>query len=96
MRGEIVMKRIIFALIAVAMAAPVAAFAADLGTVAGKTLPVVDLGSCGAQSDTVQETIAKLQKELNQGPAVYSKEQLNKINTELEEYELLQASLLQN
>jgi hypothetical protein len=90
-----VMKKIIIALVAVAVAAPVASFAADLGTVAGKT-PVVDLGSCGAQSNTVQETIAKLQKELNKGTAVYSKDQLNKVKTELEEYELLQASLLQN
>jgi hypothetical protein len=95
-RGEIVMKKSIFVLIAVALAAPVAAFAADRVNVAGKAQSAVEPISCGAQSDSIQERIAKLQKEQSKGNAVYSKEQLNNINSELEEYRLLQASLLNN
>lgn len=89
------MKKIIVALIAVAMAAPVAAFAADQSK-AVKARSAVESICCGAQSDTIQERIAKLQNEVTNGNAVYTKEELKHISSELEEYQSLQANLLKN
>jgi hypothetical protein len=81
-------KKILSITCALIVAAPLLAVAADAGNRTAKNPCVLSSDACGAteQSNSIQETIAKLQHELDKGSSVYSAAELRQLAAKLNEY----------
>jgi len=92
------MKYFLSAIIALALAAPLAASAADSKTDADKNARVLNSDSCNAseQSTTIQEKIARLAHELDKGQAVYTTAELQTLKEKLDDYQQFLVNMTSN
>lgn len=83
------MKKILLILIAVTLAAPFAAFAADSKAAAGKNPCLLDSKYCDSteKSDSLQEKITKFKGELQKGASVYTADELQLLSSKLDDYQ---------
>ncbi len=91
------MKKSILLLMTVVLAAPVMASAANGNAESGKNPCMLDSHNCAsAQSDSIQGKIAKLQNELNKGTAIYTVDELKKLDAKFNEYTSLLTMIMYN
>jgi len=80
------MKTVAMILTALALTAPLTAFAAGDKTATGKNTCLLYSENCPEQADTIFEKIAKLQNEIARGN-VYSPIEIARLENKLEEYQ---------
>ncbi|MCM0081230.1 hypothetical protein L4X63_06480 [Geomonas sp. Red32] len=91
------MKKIALLLFAALLSLPMAASAAEAGSVQGKNPCLLGSEKCPAgQAYTIQEIITGLQAELNKGGKVYTREELVTLQAKLDDYQHLLVSMTTN
>lgn len=82
------MNKIFLIIIAAALTTPIVASATDeVKTKTGKNLCVLNSENCtpSTNSDSIYETISKIQIELKKGTSVYTEDEINQLESKLNE-----------
>lgn len=91
------MRKVVLLLVILALSSPVVASAAGAASTTGKNVCLLNSENCpDAKPETIQETIAKLEKEVGKGSEVYSREELSILQTKLSEYQQMLDNLTMN
>ncbi|MBJ6725788.1 hypothetical protein [Geomesophilobacter sediminis] len=77
-------KAVVIAVFALALAAPLAAFAAEDS---GKDLCLLNSDNCPNRQMDILQIIAKLKSEIGKGTRIYTPDELNILNGKLASYE---------
>lgn len=90
------MKKIFLMLIAAILAAPLVVSAAEGRADTGKNMCALNSEQCdiASKSASIQEKVAILQKELNKGSSVYTADELNKLQSKLDNYQSFLVSMM--
>lgn len=90
------MNKLLSMLIAVVLAAPLMASAADNKAGADKNPCAVNSENCSGQTYSIQQIMSKLQTELNKGTSVYTAAELKRLEAKLNGYQFLSTTLTTN
>ncbi len=90
------MKKTLLTVCVVVLSAPLVASAANTEASVGKNPRLLHSEGSGAplQSDSIQEKITKLQKEIQKGSSVYTADELKLLAAKLDEYASLLDAIL--
>jgi hypothetical protein len=84
----------VLVLVTVLLSLPLLAMAQQGSARDEKNLCLLSVENCGPRKDTIQEIIAKLKAEIAKGERVYTKQELKRLQSNLEEYEFFYEKLM--
>lgn len=90
------MKKIVLILCIAALSAPSLTLASEVRKETGKDTCLLNSENCPGQTYSMQEIMAKLQNEINKGNAVYTTNELKRLQSKLDDSQKMMIDMTSN